>query len=69
MEDQRPIVIHAGREFYFEETEDEHILTSLEKDKFGMYTVLHFTKDKEKSDQSLERMGRKVIRAMMRGDI
>lgn len=67
--DNMQLVLYSDEPYILEETEDEHILSSVYKDRFGMYTVLHFTKDKAKSDQALERFGRKLIRAMLRGDI
>jgi len=43
-----------GIEFSIEETEDETILRSLQKDEFGFHCTMRFTKDKEKSDKAKE---------------
>lgn len=49
----KPVINYRGRQFYFEETEELTILTSVEK-KNGRYVILEFTKDQEKSDKAIQ---------------
>ncbi len=49
----KKIVYRGDRQFYETETEDEVTLTSVEKNKYGITTILTFTKDKEKSDKAI----------------
>ena len=48
------IIKRGSREYYKTEDENNIILTSVEKNKYGCAVVLKYTKDKEESERAIK---------------